>query len=410
MSDRTFVIAGGGLAGAMAATTLREEGFDGRVVLVGNEPFAPYERPPLSKAYLLGEAGLESALVHPPAYYAEQEIELRLGQAVTEVLPGEHRVRLGAEELAYDRLLLATGAEPVRLRLPGAELTGVQVLRTAADAEALRAALEPGGHVVIVGGGWIGCEVAAAARHHGADVTLVEPHDVPLEAVLGPQVGGIYRDLHVAHGVKLLTGEGVVGFRGDRRVEAVETSSGRSLECTLAVVAVGVRPRVALAADAGLAVSDGVDVDERLRTSAPDVFAAGDVARHRHPRYGPLRVEHWANARNQGPAAARAMLGAEAPYDRVPYFYSDQYDLGMEYRGWADGTDPVVVRGDAARGEFLAFWLRHGAVAAAMNANVWDAGDDLARLVALGHPVDAAALADPDVPLAEVVGAAGAAS
>lgn len=409
MSDRTFVIAGGGLAGAIAAMTLREEGFDGRVVLVGDEPFAPYERPPLSKAYLRGEAGLESALVHSPASYAEREIELRLGQAATEVRPGDHRVRLGAEELAYDRLLLATGAEPVRLPLRGAELAGVHVLRTAADAEALRAALEPGGHVVIVGGGWIGCEVAAAARHRGVDVTLVEPHDVPLETVLGPQVGGIYRDLHIAHGVRVLTGEGVVGFRGDRRVEAVETSSGRSLECTLAVVAVGVRPRVALAAHAGLAVSDGVDVDAGLRTSAPDVFAAGDVARHRHPRYGPLRVEHWANARNQGAAAARAMLGAEAPYDRVPYFYSDQYDLGMEYRGWAGGTDPVVVRGDAAGGEFLAFWLRDGAVAAAMNANVWDAGDELARLVALGRPVDAAALADPDVPLAEVAGAAGAA-
>jgi 3-phenylpropionate/trans-cinnamate dioxygenase ferredoxin reductase component len=408
MSDRTFVIAGGGLAGAMAATTLREEGFDGRLVLVGNEPFAPYERPPLSKAYLLGEAGLESALVHPPAYYAEQEIELRLGQAVTEVLPGEHRVRLGAEELAYDRLLLATGAEPVRLRLPGAELTGVQVLRTAADAEALRAALESGGHVVIVGGGWIGCEVAAAARHHGADVTLVEPHDVPLEAVLGPQVGGIYRDLHVAHGVKLLTGEGVVGFRGDRRVEAVETSSGRSLECTLAVVAVGVRPRVALAADAGLAVSDGVDVDERLRTSAPDVFAAGDVARAYHPRYGRhVRVEHWANALNQGIAAGRAMLGGEEPYARLPYFFSDQYELGMEYIGLHGPDDRLVVRGAAAELDLHAFWLDAGdRVTAGMHINRWDTIEPIERIIESGLPVDPARLADPHVPLEEVVAGA----
>jgi 3-phenylpropionate/trans-cinnamate dioxygenase ferredoxin reductase subunit len=408
MSPRTMVIAGGGLAGAGAALALREEGFDGRVVLVGEEPFAPYERPPLSKEYLRGEAEFEAALVAPPERYTELDVELRLGESVADVRAGEHRVGLaGGEELAYDRLLLATGAAPVRLPLPGADLAGVHTLRTAADAEALRAALQPGAHAVIVGAGWIGCEVAAAARHRGAAVTLIEPRDVPLEAVLGPQLGAIYRDLHVAHGVDVRTGEGVTAFRGQGRVESVVTSSGQTLPCTLAVVGVGVRPRTGRAAAAGLAVDDGVLVDERLRASAPDVFAAGDVARHRHPRYGSLRVEHWANARNQGPAAARAMLGAETPYDRVPYFFSDQYDLGMEYRGLASGTDPVVLRGDPAEGAFLAFWLRDGAVAAALNANVWDAGDELARLVAPGHPVDAGALADPGTPLAEVAAAAG---
>jgi 3-phenylpropionate/trans-cinnamate dioxygenase ferredoxin reductase subunit len=408
MSRLTFVIAGGGLAGAGAAATLREEGFDGRVVLIGEEPFAPYERPPLSKEYLRGEAEFEAALVHPPERYAELDVELRLGETVAAVRPAERRVALaGGEELGYDRLLLATGAAPVRLPLPGAGLAGVHTLRTAADAEALRAALQPGGHAVIVGGGWIGCEVAAAARHRGVGVTLIESHDVPLEAVLGPQVGGVYRDLHIAHGVEVRTGEGVAEFRGQGRVEAVVTTSGRTLPCTLAVVGVGVRPRDELAAAAGLGVEDGVLVDAGLRTSAPDVYAAGDVARHRHPRYGPLRVEHWANARNQGPAAARAMLGAGAPYDRVPYFFSDQYDLGMEYRGLAAGTDPVVLRGDPADGAFLAFWLRDGAVAAALNANVWDAGDDLAGLVALDQPVDVAALADPGTPLAEVAATAG---
>jgi 3-phenylpropionate/trans-cinnamate dioxygenase ferredoxin reductase subunit len=393
------------LAGAKAAETLREQGFDGRLVLVGAESVRPYERPPLSKEYLRGEAGREKVWVHADeGFYDDQSIELLTGRTAVALDPAGHVVTLdGGETLRYDRLLLTTGAEPKRLPIPGGDLDGVLYLRTVEDSDALRERLDRGGRMVVVGAGWIGSEVAASARERGLDVTLLDPLSVPLERVLGTEVGAIFRDVHADHGVRVLGGTGVEAFEGDGRVERVRTSDGQTIDCDVAVVGVGVAPRVELAAEAGLDVRDGIVVDALLRTSAPDVFAAGDVARAQHPLFiEPIRVEHWANALNQGPAAARSMLDQGEPYDRVPYFFSDQFDLGMEYSGHATSFDRVVFRGDIAAREFIAFWMTGDRVAAAMNANVWDVTDDLQRLIRERVTVDDGRLADPDVPLPEL--------
>lgn len=400
----TFVIVGAGLAGAKAAETLRIEGFDGRVVLVGDEPERPYERPPLSKDYLRGEAPRDKVYVHDEAFYTEHDIELLTATAVALIDTAASEVVLaGDQRLRFDRLLLTTGAAPRRLTVPGADLDGVHYLRDLRDADALRERLTGGGSAVVVGAGWIGAEVAASARQKGLDVTVVEPASVPLERVLGPQVGAVYRDLHRDHGVAFALGSGVDTFEGKSRVEVVRTSNGRVIGCDVVIVGVGVMPDTALAEQAGLTVDNGVVVDEQLRSSVPTIFAAGDVANAYHPLYGRhVRVEHWANALHQGPAAARSMLGAGEPYARVPYFYSDQYDLGMEYSGLAQGTDEVIFRGDPASREFIAFWLHDERVAAAMNANVWDVTDTLRALIHSGAQVDPARLADPDVALADL--------
>jgi 3-phenylpropionate/trans-cinnamate dioxygenase ferredoxin reductase subunit len=403
---RTFVIAGASLAGAKAAETLRAEGFDGRIVLVGAEDERPYERPPLSKDHLRGETARDAIDVHPPGYYAEHDIELRLGRTVVGLDPSAHEVSIDdGERLRYDRLLIATGAEPRRLAIPGSELDGVLYLRTVADSDALRERLGRGGSLVVVGAGWIGSEVAASARQMGVGVTVIDPLTVPLERVLGPEVGAVYRDLHAAHGVRLLLGTGVAAFEGAAAVERVRTTGGRTVDCDVAVIGVGVRPRTALAARAGLDVGDGILVDEHLRTSAPDVFAAGDVAGAHHPLLGErIRVEHWANALHQGPVAARGMLGQPAVHDRVPYFFSDQYDVGMEYAGHAHRWDRVVFRGDPASREFVAFWLDADRVVAGMNVGVWDVTDAIQSLIRERTPVDDRRLADPGVPL-EALGA-----
>ena len=400
--ERTIAIVGGGLAGAKAAETLRDEGFDGRVLLVGAETERPYERPPLSKEYLRGEAERATIYVHDEAFYAEHEIELRLGRTASQLDVAARELTLDdGERIPYDSLLLATGAEPRRLEIPGADLDGVRYLRSVTNSDALRDRFERARSVVVVGGGWIGCEVAAAARQRGLDVTLVEPLQVPLQRVLGDELGGFYRDVHVEHGVQVLTGVGVEAFEGGDAVERVVLADGRRIDSDLVVVGVGVRPRTQLAEDAGLAVDDGVLVDERLQTSAPGVFAAGDVARARHPFYdATVRVEHWATALNQGPAAARSMLGGAEPYDRLPYFYSDQYDVGMEYTGWAQDWDRVVFRGDPASREFIAFWLRGDRVLAGMNVNVWDVTDAIERLIRDPAPVDVERLVDSERPLA----------
>jgi 3-phenylpropionate/trans-cinnamate dioxygenase ferredoxin reductase subunit len=403
-TDQTFVIVGASLTGAKAAETLRAEGFDGRLVLVGAESERPYERPPLSKEYLRGEAGREKVYVHEEGFYGERDIELRLGRTAVGLDPSANELALDdGERLRYDRLLLATGAEPRRLTIPGSELDGVLYLRSVGDSDALRERLTPGAAVVVVGAGWIGSEVAASARQRGCEVTVVEPAAVPLERVLGPEVGAIYRDIHADHGVRMLLGTGVEAFEGAAAVERVRTSDGRTLDCDLVVVGVGVQPRTALAAGAGIAVEDGILVDEHLQTGVPGVFAAGDVANARHPFYGDrVRVEHWANALHQGPVAARAMLGGDDVYDRLPYFFSDQYDVGMEYAGLARSWDRVVFRGDPAAREFIAFWLLEDRVVAGMNVNVWDVTDPIQRLIRERVAVDDRRLADPDLPLEAV--------
>jgi 3-phenylpropionate/trans-cinnamate dioxygenase ferredoxin reductase component len=399
----TFVIVGAGMAGGKAVETLREEGFDGRVVVLGAEPERPYERPPLSKDYLRGEAERGGVYLQEDAgWYEQHDVELRTSTPVESLdAAGRAVVLAGGERVEYDALLLATGAEPKRPPIPGADHDGVHVLRTFADSDELRAVLDAGGRLVVVGAGWIGCEVTASARQRGMDVALVEPQSVPLEGVLGPELGAIYRDVHADQGVALHLGTGVDAIEGAGRAERVRTSDGTVLEADAVVLGVGVAPRTQLA-EGVLDVDNGILVDASLRTSVEGVFAAGDVANHDHPLFGRLRVEHWANALEQGPSAARAMLGQDAVYDRVPYFFSDQYDVGMEYAGHSAPGDEVVFRGDPAAREFIAFWLRDGRVTAGMNVNVWDVNEHLQELVRSGATVDADRLRDPDVPLDEL--------
>ncbi|MEV8623149.1 FAD-dependent oxidoreductase [Streptomyces sp. NPDC051079] len=412
-ADQTFVIVGGGLAGAKAAETLRAEGFTGRVILIGDERDHPYERPPLSKGFLLGKEDRDSVFVHEPSWYAQAEIELHLGQTVVGIDREAHTVRLGdATVIRYDKLLLATGAEPRRLEVPGTGLAGVHHLRRLAHADRLRHVLaalgRDNGHLVIAGAGWIGLEVAAAARTYGAEVTVIEPAPTPLHHVIGPELGQLFADLHTEHGVRFRFGVKLTEIVGsDGMVLAVRTDDGEEHPAHDVLAAVGAAPRTTLAENAGLALVDradggGIAVDESLRTSDPDVFAAGDVAAAHHPSLNTrLRVEHWANALNGGPAAARAMLGQHVSYDRVPYFFSDQYDLGLEYSGWAPpgSYDQVVLRGDVGKREFIAFWLKDGKVLAGMNVNVWDVTDPIQSLIRSRATVDTDALADPSVPL-----------
>jgi len=399
----TFVIVGAGMAGGKAAETLREEGFEGRVVLLGGEPERPYERPPLSKDYLRAESERAGVYLQEDAgWYDEHDVELRPSTHVESLDVAARAVVLaGGERIDYDALLLTTGAEPKRPPIPGTDLDAVHVLRTLEDSDVLRGVLDAGGRLVVVGAGWIGSEVSASARERGMDVALVEPQSVPLEGVLGPELGAFYRDVHADHGVQLHLGTGVEAIEGDGRAERVRTSDGTVLDCTAVLLAVGVAPRTQLAEDV-LDVDNGILVDASLRASADGVFAAGDVANHAHPLFGRLRVEHWANALEQGPSAARAMLGSDVVYERVPYFFSDQYDVGMEYAGHSAPGDTVVFRGDPATREFIAFWLRDGRVTAGMNVNVWDVNEHLQELVRSGASVDPDRLRDPDVPLDEL--------
>jgi 3-phenylpropionate/trans-cinnamate dioxygenase ferredoxin reductase component len=408
MSRPTFVIVGAGLAGAKAAETLRAEGFDGRLLLFGEEAERPYERPPLSKGYLRGETDGDSLYLHQGRFHAAHDIELHTSTPVRWIDPPHRQVELASgERIAYDRLLLATGAAPRRLPLPGAELDGVRYLRSRRDADTVAAAAARAEHIVVVGTGWIGSEAAASLRQLGRQVTLVGPDTAPLARVLGPEVAGVYRDLHADHGVQLVLGTRVAGFRGHRRVEAVITSDGRVIPCDLVLVGAGAIPRTGLAEAAGLPIRNGVLVDERLQVlGVAGVYAAGDVAAAWHPRYQTyLQVEHWANAFNQGPAAAGSMLDIPTSYERLPYFYSDQYDLSIQHAGLATTWDRVVFRGDPASHAFIAFWLKDQRVVAGMHANIWDAIEPIQTLIRDGGPVDPARLADSDIPLDQVTGA-----
>ena len=406
-TDRTFVIVGASLAGAKAAEALREAGHDGPVVLIGDEHERPYERPPLSKGYLLGTSEREKIYVHPPQWYAEHDVTLRLGLAVTAVAPSAHTVTFAdGGRIPYDKLLLATGSSPRRLPVPGADHAGVFYLRRVEDSERLKEVFRPGARIVVVGAGWIGLETAAAARAAGAEVTVLESAELPLLRVLGREVAEVFAGLHRDNGVELRFGVQVQELTGGADgVTGVRLGDGSTVAADAVIVGIGITPDTALAEAAGLETGNGVRTDERLRTSDPDVFAAGDVANAFHPLFGRhIRVEHWANALNQPQTAARSMLGRDAVYDRVPYFFSDQYDLGMEYTGYVEpgGYDRVVFRGDVAGREFIAFWLSGGRVLAGMNVNVWDVTDPIRELVRSGRTVDPAALADPARPLTEV--------
>lgn len=401
----TLVIVGASLAGAKAAEGARDAGFDGRVVLVGDEPTAPYERPPLSKAVLRGEADPDSARIHDERFYADHDIDLTVGR-VTALDVAARQVRMeDGSSIPFTAIVLATGAEPRRFEGPGAGLAGVSTLRTVEDAVHLRDAIRRSSRLVVIGSGWIGSEVAASARQLGADVVLIDVAPVPLQRVLGNEIGAVFAQLHADHGVTLRLGTGVTELRGSTAVEEVVLADGRVEPADLVVVGIGVTPRIALAEAAGLAVDNGILADQHLEVAGhPGIYVAGDVANAWHPHYRrPIRVEHWANALNQGLAAGRNVTGRQEAYTRLPYFFSDQYDLGMEYVGHGAPGDSVVVRGDTTAREFIAFWHRDGLVTAAMNVNVWDVVDDLKALIEAGRPVDPALLADPDVALQDLV-------
>ena len=406
-SDATYVVVGAGLAGAKAAEALREHGFDGQVVLLGAEEHRPYERPPLSKDYLMGKAEREKAFVHPQGWYDEHSVDFRLRTEVTAIDRGGHDVVTSAgNRLVYDKLLLTTGASPRRLNVPGADHGAVAYLRSIDDSERIKAALHPDARIAIIGGGWIGLEVAAAARAAGAQVTVLEGAALPLLRVLGPEVATVFADLHRAHGVDLRTEISVTGIDTDSHGAAVvRLGDGDGIAADLVVVGVGIAANTSLAEKAGLRVDNGVVVDEHLRSSDRDIFAAGDVANAYHPVLNrQLRVEHWANALNQPDVAARSMLGQDASYDRMPYFFTDQYDLGMEYFGYADpdDSDEVVLRGDVAGLNFAAFWLRDGHVLAGLHVNQWDDSDAIKKLARAQQEVDVPRLRDSAVPLAEL--------
>jgi 3-phenylpropionate/trans-cinnamate dioxygenase ferredoxin reductase component len=404
-----YVIVGASLAGAKAAETLRAEGFDGPVVLIGDEAERPYERPPLSKDYLMGKAERETIYVHPESWYAEHDVDLRLGAQVTAVDPAAREVRLAdGSRAGYAKLLLATGSVPRRLPLAGGDADGVLYLRRVGDSDQIRTAFQTATRVVVIGAGWIGLETAAAARAAGVDVTILETGDLPLLRVLGREAAQVFADLHREQGVDLRFGVQVAEITAPGgRADGVRLADGTHVPADAVVVGVGITPRLELASDAGLQTGNGVVVDARLRTSDPDIYAAGDVANAYHPGLGRhIRVEHWANALHQPQTAARAMLGQDAVYDNVPYFYSDQYDLGMEYAGHVEpgGYDQVVFRGDVEGREFIAFWLSGGRVLAGMNVNVWDVNEVIQEMVRDRRAVDAARLADADVPLQEFLG------
>lgn len=404
---RRMLIIGGGLAAGAAAETLRKEGFDGEVVIVAAEPHAPYQRPPLSKGYLGGAEGEDAVLLHPAAWYAEQGIELRTGVAATTLDTAEHAVELAdGMTVGYDAVLLATGARPRTLPLPGHELPGVVTLRTLDDSDALAARLREGGRrLVVIGAGWIGMEVAATARGLGNEVAILERDDVPLSAALGTRMGEVFRALHLDHGVDLRTSVGVDRIVGSDRAEGVVVD-GEMLPADLVLIGVGAVPDTRLAETAGLDIDNGILTDASLRSSAPDVYAAGDVANPFHPVLSRrLRSEHWANARSAGRVAARSMLGIPASLDGIPYFYTDQYDLGMELSGYAPlmTEAEVVVRGDVDAREFIAFWMNAGRVVAGMNVNVWNVNKGVQALIRSGRSIDPAKLRDEDVPLDALV-------
>jgi 3-phenylpropionate/trans-cinnamate dioxygenase ferredoxin reductase subunit len=406
-SIERVVIVGGGLAAAKTAEALRDEGYAGSIVLFAAEPHVPYERPPLSKGFLKGEQSADETIVLPESWYAEHDVELRLGTEVTAVDADAHEVEAAdGSRTAYDKLVLATGASPRRSDLPGADLDGVLYLRTLEDSERLREAFQQGRNVVLIGGGWIGLEAASAARDAGANVTVLEMTAQPLLGVLGPKLGQSFADFHREHGVDLRTGVTVAAIEpaaDGRRAASVRLADGTTIPADIVLVGIGAVPNTQLATSAGLALDNGILVDAQGRSSNPDIFGVGDVANAETPALGQrVRVEHWANALDRPPSVAKGLLGKPGDFDKLPFFFSDQYDLGLEYSGRAGREDDLVVRGDLDGREYVAFWLDGDRVTAGMNVNVWDVQDDIQALIASHEPVDRDKLADPDVPLAQV--------
>ena len=406
-TPKNIVIIGGGLAGAKTAEALREKGFGGSITLVAAEDHLPYERPPLSKEYLAGKGAFEDAIVHPTSWYEEKNVTLKQGVRATKIDTDSHHITLDNDEvLDYDKLVLATGSIVRTLPLPGADAENVHYLRTVEDSDSIRATFGKDKKLVIVGGGWIGLEVASAARGSGTDVTVLEGAPLPLLRILGEKVAQVFADLHVSNGVDLRTEAKITEIlTSNGRATGVRLEDGTTFDADAVVVGIGVTPVIDLAKDAGVEVDNGVLVDASLRTSDPDIYAVGDIANHDHPVLGHrIRVEHWATALNQPASAAAALLGKDTKYTNLPYFFTDQYDLGCEYVGHATGSEEkVYIRGDLDKREFVAFWLNDSnQILAAMNVNVWDIPDKVKPLIAEGKKVDPEKLVDPRVDYSEL--------
>ncbi|MDT9664152.1 FAD-dependent oxidoreductase [Rhodococcus qingshengii] len=407
-TNRRFVIVGGGLAGAKIAEALRDRDFDGEITVLSEEDHLPYERPPLSKEFFAGKKTLPEFTVHDGEWFRDHHVDLRPGTTATAIDPAAHTVSLpDGSTISYDKLALATGSRSRRLDIPGSDAEGVHYVRTVDQAAALLRTLAADKKLVVVGAGWIGLEIAASARGFDVDVTVLEHAGLPLESTLGPEMGEVFAALHRQNGVDLRTGTDVTAISVDGgHASGVTLIDGTVIPADAVLIAVGALPNTELASEAGIDVENGVLVDAGLQSSDPDVVAVGDIAAAQHPILNArIRVEHWANALNQPETAAETMLGRPAEYVRMPYFFTDQYDLGMEYVGHAPhgGYSRVVTRGDVDKREFLAFWLDSAnKVLAGMNVNIWDAGDAIKELVASSRPVDPERLADPEIPLAEV--------
>ncbi|MEB3030556.1 NAD(P)/FAD-dependent oxidoreductase [[Mycobacterium] nativiensis] len=406
-ASSTFVIVGGGLAGAKAAEALRDKSFGGKIILLGEEQHLPYERPPLSKEFLAGKKTLTDFTVNTHEWFRDHDVDLRIGTRAVGLDAAAHTVGLAdGTSLSYDKLLLATGSRSRRVPIPGSEADGVHYLRTVDDASALDSVLSAGASLAVVGAGWIGMEVAAGARQRGADVTVVESAALPLLASLGAENGAVFADLHRAHGVDLRLGSAVAEITtAGGAATGLRLGDGSQIDATAVLVAVGAQPNIELARQAGLATGDGgVLVDAGLRSSDPDIYAVGDIAAAQHPLLGTrIRTEHWANALNQPAVAVSGMLGESAEYDALPYFFTDQYDLGMEYVGHAPHYSRVVFRGNVAGREYTSFWLGDdNRVLAGMNVNIWEGLDDIKALIRSQAPVDPDRLADPHAPLSEL--------
>jgi 3-phenylpropionate/trans-cinnamate dioxygenase ferredoxin reductase component len=404
--SESFVIVGAGMAGAKGAEALRDQGFDGRITLLGDEAHRPYERPPLSKEYLMGSAEFDAAYVHPETWYADNRVDLRLNTSARHIDRSLRQVELAdGTRLEFDKLMLATGAHPRSIPVPGHDAEGVLHLRRVGDSDRIKEALAGIEDLVVVGAGWIGLEVAAAARQAGVGVTVVETAELPLLRVLGREVAEVFAAMHREQGVSFRFTTAIDEILAPSgKVAGVRLTDGLEIDAQAVLIAVGADPDVELAAEAKLRVSNGVLVDATLRTGDPNIVAAGDVANAFHPLLGKqIRVEHWNNAPNQPPVAASSMLGGDTSYSELPYFFTDQYDLGMEYLGFVEPGeyDEVLFRGDVDAREFIAFWLSEGRVLAGMNVNIWDVTDQIKTLIASGTTIDRQALGDPGVPLNE---------
>jgi 3-phenylpropionate/trans-cinnamate dioxygenase ferredoxin reductase subunit len=394
----TIVVVGASVAGGTAAATLRGEGYEGRLVLIGAEDLPPYERPPLSKEVLRGEQPFESTFLRPAGWWEEQGIETRLATHVDRLDAGEREVVLaGGERLVFDRAIVATGGRNRRLSIPGAGLEGVFDLRHAEDAERIHQAARAGGRAVLVGMGFIGAEVAASLRHLGVDVTVIELFETALYRVLGAEIGRTIEDMHRDHGVEMVFNDTVKRFEGSGRLERVVTDNGRAIECSFAVVGVGTDPAAEPMQGRGIGVDGAIEVDAQLRTAIPGVFAAGDVASHDHPVFGRIRVEHYDNAVKMGQTAARNALGRAEIFDDPHWFWSDQYDSNIQMSGYAPTWDRMVIRGSLSQRSYCAFLLQGGRLRSAISMD-WKR--DVRRsfeLIRRQVQVDETLLADPDV-------------